>query len=531
MNKTVQTNISGFVFHLDEDAYVSLSQYLASIKIKFKNDPGCEEIISDIESRIAEIFKENMGNLREVIHQGDVKKVMEILGMPEDFEEAQASQNTNQSARQDYDDYRGPKRVFRDPDNRSLGGVSSGLAAYLGIDPIIIRILFIVTSIPGGFGALVYVILWAAIPEAKSTADKLMMKGEKVNIDNIEKSIKREFDEVKKKLEEAGNQLPNSPLSKGVQRLGSLIENIFRSVFRLIAGILTAIFKLIGVIVIIAVSIFVFGLIVALFGPGIQLNGISLGPDELNVYLNAIMVSPTQVGLFYTSLGLIIVSVLFSIIGTSLRLILGKKINLSGYNGVVTAAIIIGFVLLFSSGIYTASRFSNESRFTEQQPLANITSDTLSVSSVSNLLLNDYGWNQEFTWIVEGDEQFVNKIQTNIKKSSSSEWSMEIQKKSKGKTKSDARQNAKAIDYQYTITESTVQLNDYLRLPKGQFFRDQKVELILEMPEGKVIYLHENMYDLINNCDMAPNTDYHDLPGNYWLMTDVGLVCMSCKDL
>jgi hypothetical protein len=51
------------------------------------------------------------------------------------------------------------------------------------------------------------------------------------------------------------------------------------------------------------------------------------------------------------------------------------------------------------------------------------------------------------------------------------------------------------------------------------------------MPEGKVIYLHENMYDLINNCDMAPNTDYHDLPGNYWLMTDVGLVCMSCKDL
>lgn len=196
MKKTQTVNIGGFVFHVDEDAYKRLSKYLKEIEDYFSREPESEEIMADIEMRVAELLKERMGNSREVVRLVDVEYIESVMGNPSQFaneEEAQGNEQAS-SAGSRY------RRMYRDPDNRVLGGVCSGLGAYWGIDPVIPRVIFVIVFLTAGIGLLVYLILWIVMPEAKTTAQKLEMKGEPVNFSNIGKTVKDEFEKVKKNV-------------------------------------------------------------------------------------------------------------------------------------------------------------------------------------------------------------------------------------------------------------------------------------------------------------------------------------------
>jgi phage shock protein PspC (stress-responsive transcriptional regulator) len=196
MKKTFSINISGIIFHIDEDAYQKLNAYLEKLKSHFRNTEGRDDIINDIESRIAEILQERLTDKKEVVSLKDVNEVIKIMGQPSDF--AEESEDDTSQVNENY--YTPGKRLFRNPDNKIIGGVSSGIATYLNIDALWIRLLFIITLFAGGTGVFVYIILWVAMPEASTTADRLQMKGEAVNIDNIEKSIRKEFDGMKTRV-------------------------------------------------------------------------------------------------------------------------------------------------------------------------------------------------------------------------------------------------------------------------------------------------------------------------------------------
>tara|TARA_R110002073_G_scaffold27404_5_gene88466 strand:- start:906 stop:1496 length:591 start_codon:yes stop_codon:yes gene_type:complete len=194
MNKTVTANISGIVFHIEVDAYEKLNNYLNTIKSYFKSAEGADEIMADIEARIAELLKAGPA---EVVNMNDVNHIIETMGEPEQYidEDAEPSASGKEKSKAGFMS----KRLFRDPDDNVIGGVCSGLGYYFGIDRIWFRVAFLIALFGFGTGIFVYLILWIIIPIPKTTAEKLEMKGEPVNIENIGNTIKEEFESLKKK--------------------------------------------------------------------------------------------------------------------------------------------------------------------------------------------------------------------------------------------------------------------------------------------------------------------------------------------
>ena len=177
MNKTVTINISGIIFHIEEDAYLVLNNYILAIKRYFKQRESGEEIMSDIESRIAEMLQSKTSAMKQVVLMSDVDFVMQSMGQPEEFADDQSNLNSSNSQEDQTDNavQHQKKRMYRDADNKVLGGVCSGIGHYFGFDPVWLRVALALLLFFAGTGFLIYIILWIAIPEAKTTAEKLAM--------------------------------------------------------------------------------------------------------------------------------------------------------------------------------------------------------------------------------------------------------------------------------------------------------------------------------------------------------------------
>lgn len=194
MKITLSVNIGGYSFNIDEDAYDELRVYLKSLEVWFAQEESSGEILNDIEARIAELFRAKLTEYRQVITIEDVRSVISVLGTPEDIAGKTGGGNSGKPG------MAGTHRMYRDPDNRIIGGVSAGIAAYWHIEPIVVRIIFLALVFAGGMGLLIYLILWIVLPEARTTAQKIEMRGEPVDIHNIKESVKREFDQVRRKM-------------------------------------------------------------------------------------------------------------------------------------------------------------------------------------------------------------------------------------------------------------------------------------------------------------------------------------------
>jgi len=183
MNKTVNINLASTFFHIDESAYTKLKAYLKKLEEGFKNTVGKEEILKDIEARIAELFQEIKTNSDYVISEADVEKIIAVLGQPEDFLSEEEEENVKETIY---------KKLFRDPDDNYIGGVASGLGHYFGIDTSWIRLIWLLLVVfSGGTFIMIYLLFWMLVPVAETTADKLRMKGKPINVSNIEKKLKK----------------------------------------------------------------------------------------------------------------------------------------------------------------------------------------------------------------------------------------------------------------------------------------------------------------------------------------------------
>lgn len=194
MKITVSINLGGYSFNIDEDAYAELKRYLKNLELHFAGEESSSEILSDIEARMSELFRARLNSYKQVISMDDVRHTISVLGAPEDI-----SDNEGTSARDKFSSP-GYHRMYRDPDHRIIGGVCAGMGSYWNIEPWIVRIIFFILAMMGGLGVVVYLILYIVLPEAKTTAQKIEMKGEPVNIHNIKDSVKKEFDTVTKNM-------------------------------------------------------------------------------------------------------------------------------------------------------------------------------------------------------------------------------------------------------------------------------------------------------------------------------------------
>ena len=208
MKKTLTVNLNNTVYHIDEDAYSQLQDYLESLNDYFRNEEGASEILSDIEARIAELFKERMRFGMQIITVREVDEIISVMGHPEDFasdtlnietddkevgEKEVENQNTEKgedgTTPQEKIPERNRRRLFRDKDDAFLGGVASGLGYYLSVSTALVRILFVLFTFLTGYALLIYLVLWICIPEAKTAAQKLEMRGEAATVDNIKRFV------------------------------------------------------------------------------------------------------------------------------------------------------------------------------------------------------------------------------------------------------------------------------------------------------------------------------------------------------
>ena len=231
MKKTFNINLGGIVFHIDEDAYELLDQYLSNLRIHFSKEEGAEEIVHDMELRISELFSERLNERNQVITLSDVEEIIAQMGKPEEFSE-DTTQDTNSYNKKEE---KGAKRLYRDPDNKVIGGVCSGIAAYFGWDVTIVRIILILLALPiftnGAFIVkgivLFYIIGWIIIPEANTATEKLSMKGMKVNVENIGKTVTDGFEKVNDYVKSEKSRTILQKIGEGIVSIvGFLIKAI-----------------------------------------------------------------------------------------------------------------------------------------------------------------------------------------------------------------------------------------------------------------------------------------------------------------
>ncbi|NPA68715.1 MAG: PspC domain-containing protein [Chlorobi bacterium] len=196
MKKAISIHIGSRIFNTDEDAYRVLNDWLTRIEKKYEAEKDGEEILKDIELRVAELFEEATGN-NGIITTAEVENIIKIMGNPEDFDNETQNEETKTAAGQKNETKRKQKRLYRDEENKVIAGICAGLGSYFGTDPVIIRLLFIAAFVIGGFGPLLYIILWIAVPKAVTVSQKLEMKGEPVTVSNIEKAVRKEIEYIK----------------------------------------------------------------------------------------------------------------------------------------------------------------------------------------------------------------------------------------------------------------------------------------------------------------------------------------------
>ncbi|NNF35911.1 MAG: PspC domain-containing protein [Saprospiraceae bacterium] len=217
MNKIFNVNLGGYPFTIDEDAYHNLNRYLDTIKRHFSDSEGCDEILYDIEVRMAELFQDKAKG-KAIISMKELDEVIKILGRPEDFgaeaiEDDEEPVVSQKRARRRHRMNTG-KRLFRNPDEKIIGGVASGLSAYFGIsDPVWLRLGFLFLAI-SGVGILPYIVLWIIVPTAKTSGDKLEMRGEPVNVNNIAKTVEEELTDLSERITEMTKDLGKEFKSK-----------------------------------------------------------------------------------------------------------------------------------------------------------------------------------------------------------------------------------------------------------------------------------------------------------------------------
>lgn len=186
MKKTTTVSLSGSIFTLEEDAYNVLNGYLKRLEFHFSKEEGRQEIISDIESRIAEHLRETIKTQNQAVDINEINRIIKIMGEPGEIEGEEKMKNDYQS------DYRSYRRLYRDTDDKIIGGVCAGMSHYWRVEPLLLRIIIILLTVFGVFpGLIIYIILWIVIPPALTNAQKLEMRGEPVTADNIGKSFNK----------------------------------------------------------------------------------------------------------------------------------------------------------------------------------------------------------------------------------------------------------------------------------------------------------------------------------------------------
>ncbi|MDG1760246.1 MAG: PspC domain-containing protein [Flavobacteriaceae bacterium] len=538
MNKTLTINLANSIFNIDENAYQALQRYLEAVKKYLTGTQGNEEILADVEARISELFSEKLTPEKQVIVLQDVEQIIQVMGQPEDysidediFDEAPKTKTSTRV-----------KKLYRDGDQKLMGGVCSGIGHYLSIDPLWIRLLFIVFLFGGGFSVITYIILWAIVPEATTTAQKLDMQGEAANLSNIEKKIKEGFDSVSDTVKNANKGVENAVKEGGnsfVKALGDFIGIIFSTIGKIISTIFNLFGKFIGLLLILIGSATLLGLFFGLFTVGIldlsNLSGIHFFPlinaSELPIWVLSILLF-LAVGIpFY---GLLYVGL--TVVAKNLK----KMGNITKVSLFSIWFVAVGCLIFF--GIKQANSFSVRGNQIEQVSLFDANNigvqvpDTLYLMAKSSehfeYLDHNFFDGITISYDTNGNEVLYSKrVSVNIKNTIENNISIKTYKSAHGYSYEDAKNRATALSYNMEQMGNTLYFEDYFISAPNQKMRNQKIEMSLIIPNGTIVKIDPSMSEIMGWGNKNDQDMYRkDLPNETWRMGDSGVLeCMTCN--
>ncbi len=579
MKKNISINISGIIFHIEEDGYETLRNYLDSINRYFSSYDDSKEIISDIENRIAEIFLSKLTNGKQIINTEDVDSLMATMGSIQDFEaieEPESQQKERSKAKSEKSTE--PKKLYRDNQRKILGGVAAGLANYFGIDPLwirlilvigvlgldfflwgaasgffligyiifwivvpasdkleedkevkklfrnpedrviagvasgiaayfgtevtIIRLLFVITFFFGGAGLLIYFILWIIAPEAKTITDKMQMQGESVTLSNIESNIKESLN-VKEGEEE---NLFVKILLFPFRLIATIVSGLGKALGPFMLFLVEAIRVIAGIILVITSAALLFSLLIA---AGV-LMGMFAGSEYISGELPLMMIRDsvpvfTTITAFFT---LFIPALALALLGVTIiakRKIIPSAVGWSMFAIWMISLLGLGLTLPNVVRQYKSEgthRVTDYYDFNEKQAVLSL--EEVGMDDYQQATLRLYGY--------EGDQyKLVSKYE------------------SRGSSRQDAIANAQMVNYNVKQQDSVLIFDSNLTFKDDAKFRGQSLEMELYIPYESKFHMTDDLRYIIRNTIYRSGYRPSQMEGNTWMFTESGLRCLTCE--
>ncbi len=516
MNKLLYVNIGGVVFQIDETAYQKLDNYLNSIRRKYSTTPDGDEIIKDIEHRIAELMFDRVGE-RGAITETYVDEIIATMGKPEEFESEEPSyQNTNYN--ETHSRPSGTK-FFRDKENNVLGGVCAGFGARIGVDALWIRLAFLAAFFLAGTGFLLYIILWIIIPEAKTTTEKLEMRGEKVDISNIEKTVKDGAKQFGKKVNEFGEEVKETfskeQMNKTKKNTGDFIEDAastLKPLFQGFAKIFVFGVLLVSLLIVVVVSIELF-------------TNWGNNFTEMEFFSIHITEGSDQAWLLITCAVALLIIPFIGLIYSSVKYLLGIK-QKTRFVGTTLGFIWISCLMVV---IYLGITIGRNYRYEEN--ISSKVSITQPMSQTMHLQLGatDPNYDQHFNkWSIKKgntqDDLIFQQISVEFEKSLDSNFAVLVNKSARGYDRNNARDNAQNLNFNIVQNgDSIIVIPSMLLLGENEKWREQEVDILIRVPQDKFIVIDKQLDLYLDKNEYTSELRDIELYNNKLIMTPAGL--------
>jgi len=517
MNKTVNINLGGMFFHIDEDAYLKLTRYFDAIKRSLNNSSGQDEIIKDIEMRVSELLTEKQKSEKHVVGLKDVDEVITVMGQPEDYI-IEDEEKTNQSF---HDNGRRNKKLYRDKEKGMIGGVATGLGHYFGIEAVWIKIIFLIFVFAGfGTGILAYFVLWVVTPEAITTSEKLEMTGEPVTISNIEKKVREEIESLSDKFKNADYDAMGNQVKSGAERISSSFGDFVMTVFKIFAKFLGVILIMAGISTLIMLLIGVFTLGTNVFVDFPWQNFVEAGNfTEYPIWsFGLLMFFAVGIPFFFmTLLGFKLLAPNTKTIG-----------NIAKYT--LLAIWIIAIAIAISIGIKQATEISYDNKTVEKKAINITPKDTLYVKfRYNDYYAKDLDHHREFEFVQDSANNaliYSNEVRLHVLHTDQAAPYLQIEKSARGNSFTNAKKRAEKINYNIAIKGNYLILDNYFLTDVKNKFRGQEVDVYLYLPEGQLFKPDTSIQDYDDSEDDFFNLHFS---GNYnYKVEGSKIKCLNC---
>lgn len=497
MNKTVSIHLQGIPFIFEEAAYETLDTYLNALRKVLTNEPGLEEIIQDVELRIVELVQQQVNSGKQVVEQKVIQEIITKIGQPKDF----SNDNTTETEPQKEQASKGERRFFRDTEKALLGGVCAGAAAYFNIDVVLVRAIYLIAFLTFGVGGLLYFVLWIIIPSAKTSSEKLQMRGQAVNLENM-----------KSELSTAANRIKKGATSlKNNRNVGELLRKSAR-----IFGISVGLFiLLIGSILLMTALIFLF--IQPEFIP-VEINGEHFSLNEL---LPLIFEKNIDFQRAFWGIELVLLSITSLCFVSGIRCLkyFPSKIIYWSF-GFILLSFLGGISLSSIAGINFAKSMDSYGEVEKEISTYRGRHLKLKNEQKNKLTTGGYTINSEgddLGFYIKDGYIFFRGVEISYEPSEDSLFHIYQINSSQGKSHEHAIYNARKIKSTSYLMDSIFNLNPTYSFPKTCKLRDQKLCYRITVPSyGKIWYDGKVIYPLIDSSAMELRTHgYFSENGEY----------------